>query len=204
MSYRLKQIEENGPKLLVAIYRAANGSSLNSIDLLKLAGILGYGEKDALVTAMWLRHNGWLELVTKDTARLTTEGCNAVKRHLNQGVDLPTGNTITISNSTIANSNIQNATTNSSQSILLKTNEIAEVSNLVKSIQEFLKSNDLRLEDKEDVECELKKIESQTKSSTPNRERVKGCLTTIKNVIEASSAGAFIVAKIMNFLPTLS
>ncbi len=204
MSERLRDMTSNGPKLLIEIYNEAKGSILNSVDLLKVAGNLGYQQNEAYVFASWLRHKGWLEIESKTKVRLTRQGRNVVRLDSNQGADLPPNYRIHINNSNVVNSNFQNATTNSSQSIVLNGSEMAELSDLVKQIREFLNNDDLRPEVKEDVECELKKIDSQTKSSTPNRERVKGCLTTIKNVIEATSTGAFIVAKIMNFMSTQS
>src|SRR5689334_17380336 len=114
MSDLLRRASQNGRKLLFKIYCEANGSILNPVDLLKVASNLGYDENEARLIRILLYRNGWLKIVDKDNVRLTTEGCNAVKRGLNQGVDVPTGNSITINNSTIANSNIQSATMNSS------------------------------------------------------------------------------------------
>ncbi len=102
---------------------------------------------------------------------------------------------------TMNNSQIQQGTQNSSQSLSITQNEKDRIVELIKEIRNHVSS--LPDENKKDIEGDLETIEAQLKTSSPKKSIIKESLNSLRNILEQTGA-TVIAQKIITIMTSLN
>lgn len=140
-----------------------------------------------------------------DSDGILGEGMTFSKEEKNTATKLEKTYTINNFIGQMTNSQIQQNTTDSRQSLLIKELNIDEVEGLIRSLKESIDKLNLQEESKSEIIADIKSIESQLSSPKPKKGIIKEGLRSLRTILEgavSSTLSSGIIHQISSLLGT--
>jgi hypothetical protein len=214
----LVDVEERYSKylrFLKELYEKAEGSEIPIVDMWEIGEKTGTGGHQSIETqniVNWLKGEGLVKMrAIGGSIGLTHRGLREVedaRMHPERPTKYFSTNVINnvINNyGTIYNPAIQQGTSNSDQKITITQQQHESIIEAIKHIKEIVQQQDQSIPDKkrDELEREIALAENESKAKKPKWERLKGHLTSIKNIAEGTAIAVFLAPRIMPILAML-
>lgn len=190
-------------RFLNHLYEVTGGNQDQILNMYEIGSELGLGRDETDKVEQYLEDEGLIaSLELGGGIGITHNGVVQVEKAISHP-ESPTQYFPPIINiiqiGSMVNSQIQQATHSSSQTLTIGTLERTQVENLLSEIKSALKSINIDHQTQKDLNGEIATIEGQLKTSNPKKSIIKESLTSVRTILEQTGA-AVLAAKITSLL----
>lgn len=204
MVSELEQLQAMRFQMLEYLYKKSSANIDYYISWRELCNDLGIEDGEIRKAYMYLVNEGLAEGKTLGTVGITHYGIkqyeNAIKHPNEETQYFPPLNIIYVHH--MENSQVQQGTTLSSQSVRLTQENKNEIEDFINSLKSHIEELGIKREDESEFNAELKTIEAQIKSERPKNTILKESILSIQKILE-QAAGAVIAANLLKYIPPI-
>lgn len=203
---KIKELRNHRSQFIKKLYEMTEGSTSRIIHMESVGKELGFDREYSFQLGSYLNGENLLENVTVGGGvQLTHYGVQEVEEAI-ANPNEPTEhfapfNIINIG--TMTNSQIQQATTNSTQSQIIDQTKISELQEILQKISDSLERLELQVTDKEDLKTEIETMTAQLKSSSPKKSIISECIGTMTRTL-GNAASSTLVSELIDALNSIS
>ncbi len=191
-------------RFLNHLYEITNGNQLDNRNMLDIGKVLGMTEEETEIAVQYLREEGLIEPMTLESDCITHNGVVQVEEALSHPESptqyFPAINYIHVES--MNNSQIQQATQGSTQTLNLNASEKVQIEEIISEIKSAIPSLNLSPQTQQDLNGEIITLEGQLQTSKPKKSIIKEALISLKTILEQVSA-TLLASKIASLLGLL-
>ena len=207
MTDGIKEITKLRFRVLKALYDISNVDVTSDVRSDVLAKRLGMDASMVMNVLRYFQGKGLVEIVPSrpsavsfDLIRIKTNGIDEVET-AQSGRETPiehfSPNMVTIIDSSVTNSPIQQASPNSAQVVAMNENSLKVLRELIEEMNELHQEPSLKLEEKNDLQAEIQTIQGQLSSSKPKTKIITESITSARTILEGVSSTCAAAAPLM-------
>ncbi len=213
---QIEHIKKQRFQFIHHLWEITGGDQNKRVLIKEISEPLGLNEKDSRVIVQYLHNEGLLEITTHGfnvpryidaSLYIKHKGILEVEQALSKPESktphFPAGVVNYINVGTMNNSNIAQASTDTSQNITLSSDTKQDLVKILDVLNDFVTRQEIQQEKREELQSDISTIKSQLDSPKPKMNILSESLTSAKNILESVSAIAVTVAPVVAQISTV-
>jgi hypothetical protein len=196
MEEKILKIKQKRFLFLKELYERVDGDSSTSININTLGNILGFNRTETARIFIYLKEEGLAEPKAMGGAiGITHQGVIEVEKAFSNPDEsttyFPPVNIIQVEK--MVNSQIQQNTSKSTQTVSFSTNDLEKIKNFISELSDGLPDLNLSDDSNKEIDADIKSVESQLNSPSPKPSIIKECFASIRTILEGAAGNAVAV-----------